>query len=137
MIIDDYGRCSAQACVKHHVYDWDFRFPIPNETVKQMDARFRDIGFVLAGGSLAFLDFETFLPKLYAPVICHCGEILHRHDRVKHCRVSRGSERRFFKPFGYICRNCKQTLKPGMKSSYYSAYSPLYLNNCLHLFANN
>ena len=69
MIIDDYGRCSAQACVKHHVYDWDFRFPIPNETVKQMDARFRDIGFVLAGGSLTFLDFETFLPKLLSPFI--------------------------------------------------------------------
>ena len=90
-----------------------------------MDARFRDIGFVLAGGSLAFLDFETFLPKLYAPVICHCGEILHQHDRVKYCRVSRGSERGFFKAFGYICRNCKQTLKPGMKSSYYSTFSPL------------
>ena len=68
---------------------------------------------------------NILLPKLWAPVICHCGEVLHRHDRVEHCRVSRGSERRFFKPFGYVCRNCKQTLKPGMKSSYYSTFSPL------------
>ena len=67
LIINDHGRCSAQACVKHHVYDWDFRFPIPNETVKEMDARFRDIGFALAGGSLTFIDFETFFPKLWAP----------------------------------------------------------------------
>ena len=51
-----------------------------------MDARFRDIGFVFAGGSLTFLDFETFPPKLWEPVKCHCGEIIHRHDRVKHCR---------------------------------------------------
>ena len=31
LIIDDHGRCLAQACAKYHVYDWDFRFPIPNE----------------------------------------------------------------------------------------------------------
>ena len=31
-----------------------------------MDARFRDIGFVFAGRSLTFLDFETFPPKLWA-----------------------------------------------------------------------
>ena len=35
LIINDHRRYSAQACVKHHVYDWDFRFPIPNETVKK------------------------------------------------------------------------------------------------------
>ena len=63
LTINDPGRCSAQACVKHHVYDWDFRFPIPNETVKEMDARFRDIGFALAGGPLTFIDLETFFPK--------------------------------------------------------------------------
>ena len=35
LIIDDHGRCSAQACAKYRVYDWDFRFPIPNETARK------------------------------------------------------------------------------------------------------
>ena len=29
LIIDDHGRCSAQACAKHHVYDWDFVYQFP------------------------------------------------------------------------------------------------------------
>ena len=32
LIIDDHGRCLAQARAKHHVYDWDFPFPIPKDS---------------------------------------------------------------------------------------------------------